>query len=175
MLSQKSPSYPPPTLPYPPTPTSWPWCSSVLRHIKFTWDRVSLCSPGCPVTHSVNQAGLELRNLPASASQVLGLKACPATAWLFWAVLKFLLWMSVLLHLGYRYSELNFVLVDWFLMNMKCLSQSPLKTFDWMFILEWQVPLVPWDHFLGKCFPALYSGVVSEFATEVCFLYVAKS
>jgi hypothetical protein len=39
-------------------------------------DRVSLCSPGCPGTHSVDQAGLELRNLPASASQVLGLKVC---------------------------------------------------------------------------------------------------
>jgi hypothetical protein len=40
-------------------------------------DRVSLCSSsGCPGTHSVDQAGLELRNLPASASQVLGLKAC---------------------------------------------------------------------------------------------------
>jgi hypothetical protein len=39
-------------------------------------DRVSLCSPGCPGTHSVDQAFLELRNLPASASQVLGLKAC---------------------------------------------------------------------------------------------------
>jgi hypothetical protein len=30
----KSPPYIPPTIPYPPTPTSWPWCSSVLRHIK---------------------------------------------------------------------------------------------------------------------------------------------
>jgi hypothetical protein len=27
-------------------------------------DRVSLCSPGCPGTHSVDQAGLELRNSP---------------------------------------------------------------------------------------------------------------
>ncbi|GAB1287460.1 Fragile X mental retardation syndrome-related protein 1 [Apodemus speciosus] len=42
--------------------------------------RVSLCSPGCPGTHSVDQAGLELRNPPASASQVLGLKACATTA-----------------------------------------------------------------------------------------------
>jgi hypothetical protein len=42
-------------------------------------DRVSLYSPGCPGTHSVDQAGLELRNLPASASQVLGLKACATT------------------------------------------------------------------------------------------------
>jgi hypothetical protein len=40
----------------------------------FFRDRVSLCSPGCPGTHSVDQAGLELRNLPASASRVLGLK-----------------------------------------------------------------------------------------------------
>jgi hypothetical protein len=35
-----------------------------------------------PGTNSIDQAGLELRNLPASASQVLGLKAwaphCPA-------------------------------------------------------------------------------------------------
>nr|BAE23440.1 unnamed protein product [Mus musculus] len=27
-------------------------------------DKVSLCSPSCPGTHSVDQAGLELRNLP---------------------------------------------------------------------------------------------------------------
>jgi hypothetical protein len=41
-----------------------------------------LCiSLGCPGTHSVDQAGLELRSPPASASQVLGLKACATTAW----------------------------------------------------------------------------------------------
>jgi hypothetical protein len=56
------------------------------NHLSFSFfffppqDRVSLCSPGCPGTHSVDQAGLELRNLPASASQVLGLKACTTTA-----------------------------------------------------------------------------------------------
>jgi hypothetical protein len=43
-------------------------------------DRVSLYSPGCPGTHSVDQAGLELKNPPASASQVLGLKVCSTTA-----------------------------------------------------------------------------------------------
>jgi hypothetical protein len=48
----------------------------------FFWDRVSLCSPGCPGTHSIDQAGLELKNLPASASQVLGLKAWATIAWL---------------------------------------------------------------------------------------------
>jgi hypothetical protein len=42
-------------------------------------DRVSLYSLGCPGTHFVDQAGLELRNPPVSASQVLGLKACATT------------------------------------------------------------------------------------------------
>jgi hypothetical protein len=53
--------------------------STTLKKITQQWwstsffvfqDRVSLCIPGCPGTHSVDQAGLELRNLPASASQV---------------------------------------------------------------------------------------------------------
>jgi hypothetical protein len=47
----------------------------------FFRDRVSLCRPGCPGTHFVDQAGLKVKNPPASASQVLGLKACTATAW----------------------------------------------------------------------------------------------
>ena len=42
-------------------------------------DRVSLCSTGCPETHSVGQAGLKLRNSPTSVSQVLRLKACATT------------------------------------------------------------------------------------------------
>jgi hypothetical protein len=33
-------------------------------------DRISLYSPGCPRTHFVDQAGLKLRNPPASASGV---------------------------------------------------------------------------------------------------------
>jgi hypothetical protein len=41
----------------------------------FFKDRVSLYSCGCPGTHFVDQAGLKLRNLPASASQVLGFKS----------------------------------------------------------------------------------------------------
>jgi hypothetical protein len=45
----------------------------------FVLDRVSLYSPGCPGTHFVDQADLKLRNLPASASQVLGLKVCATT------------------------------------------------------------------------------------------------
>jgi hypothetical protein len=47
----------------------------------FFQDRVSLYSPGCPGTHAVDQAGLELRNPPASASHVLGLKVCATITW----------------------------------------------------------------------------------------------
>ncbi|GAB1285783.1 Protein ELYS [Apodemus speciosus] len=43
-------------------------------------DRVSLCSPGCPGTHSVDQAGLELRNPPVSASQKAKSLALSATS-----------------------------------------------------------------------------------------------
>jgi hypothetical protein len=42
-------------------------------------DKVSPYSSDCPGTHFVDQAGLKLRNPPASASQVLGLKACATT------------------------------------------------------------------------------------------------
>ena len=48
------------------------------------WGRVSLCSLGCPGTHSVNQVGLKLKDLPASASQVLPLPGLP---WIFWAAI----------------------------------------------------------------------------------------
>ena len=39
-----------------------------------------MCSLGYPGAHSVDQADLELRNPPASASQALGLKVCATTA-----------------------------------------------------------------------------------------------
>ena len=39
-----------------------------------------LCSPGNPGTYSVDQASLKLRDSPASASQVLGLKVHTITA-----------------------------------------------------------------------------------------------
>ena len=50
----------------------------------FFQDRVSLYSPGCPGTQSVDQAGLELRNLSASASQVC--HHCPAQEEVFKAM-----------------------------------------------------------------------------------------
>ena len=46
----------------------------VCLFVLFFRDRVSLCSLGCPGTHFVDQAGLKMRNPPASAYQVLRLK-----------------------------------------------------------------------------------------------------
>ena len=54
----------------------------------FFRDRVSLYSPGWPGTHSVDQAGFELRNPPTSASQVLRLKACATTARLLYLIFE---------------------------------------------------------------------------------------
>jgi hypothetical protein len=67
-------------------------------------DRVSLYSPaGCPGTHFVDQAGLELRNLPASASQVLGLKSCATTAWptLLFYLQRFLDFQELMIQLSW--------------------------------------------------------------------------
>jgi hypothetical protein len=46
-------------------------CLFYLFIYLFIWDRVSPCSPGCPGTHSVDQAGLELRNSPASEVKIV--------------------------------------------------------------------------------------------------------
>jgi hypothetical protein len=44
------------------------FCFFVLFLFLFFQDRVSLYSPGCPGTHSVDQADLQLKNPPAAAS-----------------------------------------------------------------------------------------------------------
>jgi hypothetical protein len=75
------------TLFNPITPNSW---ASFLLFVLFFETRVSLCSPGCHGTLFVDQAGLELRNLPASASKVLGLKVCATTPGLFFFFLTIL-------------------------------------------------------------------------------------
>jgi hypothetical protein len=71
-----------------------------------------LYSPGCPGTHSVDQAGLELRNPPASASRVLGLKACAITAQLFVfrALYLYIHWWALRLS-GNSMSHLSSVLI----------------------------------------------------------------
>ena len=53
-------------------------------------DRVSLCSLGCLGIYSVDQAGLEHSDLPASASQVLGLKTRIITSQLLLVIFCFL-------------------------------------------------------------------------------------
>jgi hypothetical protein len=49
-------------------------------------DRVCLCSPGCPGTHSVDQAGLELRAcLCLPIAGIKGLRHhCPRSSFLGW-------------------------------------------------------------------------------------------
>jgi hypothetical protein len=57
------------------------------KGLKDLKDRLQPCRKNnnkvSPGTHFVDQAGLELRNLPVSASQLLGLKACATTAQAF--------------------------------------------------------------------------------------------
>jgi hypothetical protein len=61
------------------SPFLYATCVLFFCFVLFFQDSVFLYSPDCPGTHFVDQAGLELRNPPASASRVLGLKACSTT------------------------------------------------------------------------------------------------
>jgi hypothetical protein len=58
----------------------------------FLGDRVSLCSPGCPGTHSVDQAGLELRKSACLCLPSAGIKGmchhCPANLFLMLEILS---------------------------------------------------------------------------------------
>jgi hypothetical protein len=95
------------------------------------------------------------------------------------ALVKFLLWMWVPLHLEHRCSELRAHLGKFFsLTSMKCPSLSFLITFGWKLIL-FDIRLGTLGCFLGSfawkaVFQALYSEVGSVFDIEVHFLYVAK-
>jgi hypothetical protein len=86
-------------------------------------DRVSLYSPGCPGTHFVDQAGLELRNPPASASRVLGLKACAT-------FVRFLI--SILL-------TALFCFLDIFFFNKKTFLKNFLKIYLLFIICKYTV------------------------------------
>jgi hypothetical protein len=74
----------------------------------FVWDRILLCSFGCPGTHSVDYAGLKLRDLPASTSWVLGLKMLaysPPPAPYCWATNLFIyLFVDMVSHWTWRSS-----------------------------------------------------------------------
>jgi hypothetical protein len=64
-------------------------------------NRVSMYNPGCPGTHFEDHSGLELRNLPASDSRVLGLKACITTPGLFFFFFFFKIFLKTFLFIYY--------------------------------------------------------------------------
>jgi hypothetical protein len=97
----------------------------------FFRDRVSLYSPGCPGTHFVDQAGLELRDPPASASQVLGLKACAITP----GPVLFLTYL--VLGFGGLLKPKNPVsLPDFIIFSLLFFSCFPFKTFYFLNLAE---------------------------------------
>ena len=111
-------------LPY----TTWSRGSTFLRCIHtfclFVFrDRVSLCSPSYPGTHSVGQAGLELRNLSASASQVLGLKACTTMPCSTYTLAGQLCLDSPSLRFSFQ------VTLDWVMLTIKNDHRGDLKVF----------------------------------------------
>jgi hypothetical protein len=84
-------------------------------------DRVSLCNTGYPGTNSVDQAGLELRNPPASASQVLGLKVCATTAQPVVMVLMLTVTEKYITHNYVKFIELDIEqLCCWFVFSVLC-------------------------------------------------------
>lgn len=62
------------------------------------WDRVSLHSPRCPGTFSVDQAGLKFRDWPLSVYWVMDWKRAPLPGFfvclLFWDKVSLQLWLS---------------------------------------------------------------------------------
>jgi hypothetical protein len=72
----KSSLYPPPALlPSPPTPTSWPWHSPVLGHIKFARPR-GLSSQWWPTSHLLLLMQLEIRALGWGGGVLVSLYCC---------------------------------------------------------------------------------------------------
>jgi hypothetical protein len=87
----------------------------------FFRDRVSLCSPGCPGTHSVDQAGLKLRNPPACAG-IKGVRHhCPQP-------LAFQFLRPQPNHILHTYRAFNISAAFWFL--SKILTVQKLELFQ---------------------------------------------
>jgi hypothetical protein len=97
--------------------------------------RVSLCSPVCPGICFVGQAHLELRDLPVSASQVLGLKALQHHLWHAFLICK-------------TEDFFFFFFITYFLqLHFQCYPKSPPPT-----------PLPTHPHFFGPGI-TLYWGI----------------
>jgi hypothetical protein len=109
-----------------------------------------LYSPGCPGTHFVDQAGL--RNPPASASRVLGLKACATTPG---SAIRFLRYWFCFFETGSMYS--------WLSWNSLCRTAWPQTQ------RSVSLPLDPkiWNFkgFKNFCFICGYSTCISLCAT----------
>ena len=92
----------------------------------FFRDRLSLYSPACPGTHFVDQAGLELRNPPAPASWVLGLKMCATTPSFCFKIL--------FIYFFHRWSV-------WMPRSEDKLKESILLHWSWVLASGYQAPL----------------------------------
>ena len=57
------------------------WWVFVVLFYSLFFEAVSLCSSRWPITHSVDQTALELRDLPSSAFKEQRFKACSTKAW----------------------------------------------------------------------------------------------
>jgi hypothetical protein len=71
--------------------------SSVLLQAVHARLQSCWCSPGCPSTFPIDQAGFKLRDMPESVSfsQVLGLKVCATIAWLGYRTLNEIGFVSI--------------------------------------------------------------------------------
>ena len=91
------------------------WCllpsASKKQCFVFVFE-TGLYSPGCPGTYFVDQAGLELRNPPASTFQVLGLKAYTTTTQLQRSnLMDIFIWLRLIILLQYSFSVTPYIVL----------------------------------------------------------------
>jgi hypothetical protein len=106
MLSRKFPIPSPCLLPYPPTPTSWPWRSPVLRHIKFAIPR-GLSSQWWPIRpSSATYAARDTSSGDSTSAFKKIHKQSTNSGMLLWQY-NFLLCVSQTLIQTWKYQHLN--------------------------------------------------------------------
>jgi hypothetical protein len=135
-------------------------CLFVCFCILFFQDRVSLCSPGCAGTPSVDQAGIELRNLLSVFK------------------LKYLIHLYLSFVQGGKYGSIYILLqadtqLGWHSL-LKMVSLWHLCPFG--FFVKNQVAIGVWatSVCLDITFPALYFEIMSIFVAEMCVLYTTE-
>ena len=101
----------------------------------FFWDRVFLYISGCPETHSVEQAGLELRNPPATASWVLALKVCATTPGPELSILMSFIFKFVFLNLTPSFNCYNIQILVYNKIEVSSAKYSQLNEYSyWHFL-----------------------------------------